>query len=662
MGVDMFERFFGEKGKDKASNPPGKPRLRRPDPSESAQRPHGGLPARRPPEARAQPSPAAPTPVRRTAAQVAERNREAAAQRNMDDDEDYEAGSARKPPQQGMTPLAMRGRRQAGQVSFVPTGAGLNEPDEETLLAINAFAGKVVSANANLNPRQRTYFAAMDNGVWLVAKSDPHSSTVISAKSLVQKSGHRPTTVYHVDLEVIRKIYEAHNKREGIHDVTRDRDVASMQRHVIDLIRGAAAMRCSDIHIIVKQHEAKIRVRTDGVMMNLRELPAAQAFDLCQAAFNMADASDSTYKPMEYQGARITAVKTPNLPDEVQTVRLQFNPLPDGGRYAIMRLLYNQRVGAHEDIDQLGYAEPQIRQIRRMRDLPYGINIISGPTGSGKSTTLQRSLAATLREKRFEVNVVTVEDPPEYEITGAAQLPILNVKTDDERREAFRAAITASLRSDPDIVMIGEIRDGASASLAFQAAMTGHQVWASLHANDAVSVLDRLRDIGVETYKLTDPSLMTGMIGQRLIRRLCDHCKLDWKEGLAQGFLEGERVDAVYTAVGERTAVGKVRFARIGGCPKCSSRGYSGRTVVAETIRPDKKFMDHIAEGRKDMAVAHWLAELNGMSMLEHAMIKMVMSEVDPRDVKDRVGVIDAVDTSRMRWLGQDFKISGIGE
>jgi type II secretory ATPase GspE/PulE/Tfp pilus assembly ATPase PilB-like protein len=235
----------------------------------------------------------------------------------------------------------------------------------------------------------------------------------------------------------------------------------------------------------------------------------------------------------------------------------------------------------------------------------------------------------------------------------------LNVKTDEERREAFRAAIAASLRSDPDIVMIGEIRDGASASLAFQAAMTGHQVWASLHANDAVSVLDRLRDVGVETYKLTDPSLMTGMIGQRLIRRLCDHCKLGWDDGITDPeVFDRERADIVCEAVGEPTARSRIFFAKPGGCKKCGDRGYQGRTVVAETIRPDKIFMDYIADNRKEMAVAHWIETLGGISMLEHAIVKMLMGEVDPRDVKDRVGLIDVADRGRIMKLREDFMIA----
>ena len=579
--------------------------------------------------------------------------------RGIQEDDD-EAAPVRAPVSGGV-------RRMSGVAAPLPAlAAGLREPDEEQLATILEFQGKVVSADVGLfNAKQKMYLAALDNGVLLVAKSEAGSSSVASARQILERQKYRPVKTYHVDLETIRKVNDSYMKRSGHGDASRG-DSAVMQRAVIDLVRTAAQMRCSDIHITVGHHEAKIRVRSDGVMMPLRDLPAPQAFDLCQAAFNMADASDSTYRPMDYQGARITSIKT-TLPEGVQAVRLQFNPLPDGGRYLVMRLLYSQKLGKDDDVNTLGYSGRQVRQIKRMRDKPFGINIISGPTGSGKSTTLQRSLGATLREKRYEVNVITVEDPPEYEIEGAAQLPVTNVKTDEDRREAFRAAITASLRSDPDIVMIGEIRDPASATLAFQAAMTGHQVWASLHANDAVSILDRLRDVEVETYKLTDPSLVTGLIGQRLIRRLCDACRVPWSEGAARKLIDEEAQADIGRVVGDEVLVrNTVFFASPADssakdherCEGCGGRGYTGRSVVAETINPDKRFMELISAEKKDDAVRHWLTELGGMTMLEHAVLRMLMGEVDPRDVKDRVGIIDEVDADRMKAFAKNAKQS----
>lgn len=523
----------------------------------------------------------------------------------------------------------------------------MREPSEEDLQKLLDYTGEIITAEGGameLQPHQRRVAAALANGTLLIAKSEVGSSLVASVKEELKRSSYSPSAIFLVDLETIRTLYESDNRRSG--GQGESGDTARMQRAVIDLIRNAASMRCSDIHITVDRHEALIRVRADGVMMRLRDLPAPAAMDLLQAAFYMADASDAQYKLFEYQGARISSASKFSLPEGVQAVRLQFNPLPDGGRYLIARLLYQQRITGSQDVDTLGYSKHQIEQIKRMRDKPHGIVVISGPTGSGKSTTLQTALQATAREKNYEVNIITVEDPPEYLIRGAAQLPVVNVKTEEERHEAFRAAIAASLRSDPDIIMIGEIRDSASAGLAFQAAMTGHQVWASLHANDAPSILDRLRDNKVETYKLSDPSLVIGLIGQRLVRRLCDDCKLSFAEARERGLLHDDMVDAVKSALPDHFE--GVCVANPEGCESCGGRGNKGRTVVAETILPDLKYME-LAVRSKHEAMVYWRDELSGMTMMEHAGLKMANGLVDPREVAGKVGPIDDLTAGRMQ-------------
>lgn len=539
------------------------------------------------------------------------------------------------------------------EVSFVNAELGRPRVPEETESDdLVGFQGNVLTAPGGpfpLTPRQCQFIAALDNGTLLIASSAISHPAVSSAKSLLKRGNFEASQTFLVEMELIRTIYERFQKRSGSSEYSRD--TATMQRVVLDLIRTAALQKCSDIHIGIGRHEARVRVRSDGVMMPLRELSSTNAQELLIAAFNMADASDSNYRPMESQGARITSLKT-TLPEGVQAVRLQFNPLPDQGRHCVMRLLYSQRKAAHVDVDELGYAQHHIKQIKRMRDKPYGINIISGPTGSGKSTTLQTSLQATIRQKNYEVNVMTVEDPPEYEIRGAIQLPVTNVKTESERNEAFRQTITAALRSDPDILMIGEIRDASSSGLAFQAAMTGHQVWASLHANNAISIIDRLKDLKVEPYKLADCTLLTGLIGQRLVRQLCKHCRMPTAEALEKGVATDDEVRVLRELFGDETVDRKVFFANPQGCAHCRG-GYNGRSVVAETILPDDKFMEHVAKNDKIAASAYWLEHLEGMTMLEHAILKVAAGEVDAKEVSYKVGIVDELDPERVkRFLG----------
>ncbi|EFA7536169.1 DNA-binding protein, partial [Escherichia coli] len=237
------------------------------------------------------------------------------------------------------------------------------------------------------------------------------------------------------------------------------------------------------------------------------------------------------YKVNAYQAARIVSSRSRlSIPDKVQSIRLQYNPLGNGGRYFIARFLYVEKRDISEhtyiELQGLGFHPLQINAFTRLRRLSIGVNIISGPTGSGKSTTLKNMLELLYEEKKKKVNIISIEDPPEYEIEGTAQLPVTNVETEEERGAEYRKAIIAALRSDPDIIMPGEARDAEVISLVFTAAMTGHQVWTSLHANSALAIFDRLKDQGVDDFKLTDPDLLTGLIAQRLVKKLCPDCSL----------------------------------------------------------------------------------------------------------------------------------------
>lgn len=386
-------------------------------------------------------------------------------------------------------------------------------------------------------------------------------------------------------------------------------------------------------------------------MQHLREEHTQWAEKLCVAAFNMSDVSQSSYKPNDYQDARISSTKTP-LPEGVDALRLHYNPLANGGRHMVARLLYKTSAEELEkDIDTLGYADIHVKLIRKMRKFPVGINIISGPTGSGKSTTLQKCLIALMAERHHQINVLTIEDPPEYDIPGSAQIPVMKGGDDDKAKaSAFTQAISAAMRSDPDVIMIGEIRTAASASLAFAAAMTGHQVWGSLHANDALSCLDRLGDMDVDLYKLTDPTLVTGLIAQRLVRRVCPHCSFHYDEALKNGLIDQYMEKNIIDIAGEKY-LKYVRFANPDGCDKCSKTGSIGREVVAECINPSEKIMEFMR--KRDKAAAHkqWLENEKGMTILEHAIQKMVLGYCAPTDVEDRMGSLDLFNIKRLETI-----------
>lgn len=438
----------------------------------------------------------------------------------------------------------------------------------------------------------------------------------------------------HIELVDINKILVAYENVTDIDTIRSRGDEVRMRREVLTLVETMGSRRASDIHIVVYEQSCTVRARIDGMMQLIAEWPPEYGHRFCAAAFTMADAADVNYQPYEYQGARVSNRKDLQLPDGIMSLRLQFNPTVFSGRALIIRLLYNSDEKSAGDIRALGFTAEQLEDFEYLRAKPFGINIVAGPTGHGKSTTLQRNVIAILKENNYNIAFYTVEDPPEYTIPGAVQMPVVNANTAEERSRQFTKAIAAALRSNPDRIMIGEVRDAASAQLAFEAAMTGHQVWTTLHANDAVTIPFRLRDLEVEHYKIGDPELLTGLISQRLMRILCQDC--------CRTVSETELSPAVIARLeAANVPIERLRQRNREGCEKCGKgNGYKGRTVVAEIILPDHKFMEYVNADKKAEAERYWLTNLGGRSMMERTIEMMLQGKVDPLDAERTVGPI----------------------
>ncbi len=508
-------------------------------------------------------------------------------------------------------------------------------PDEILLLVEEAGALLTGPGGAyERRPEQRELMALFENGLFLVSKShmdDPH---VVSFAGLLRRKG-MTINLIPCDIALLTKCYDSGGNNEN-QVMKADDEATSMQREIVRFIAECARLKASDAHVVVSQGSAIVRLRIDGVLKDYVEWRAAYGADFCAAAFAMADASDASYQPYEYQAARISDTSV-RLPGGVQALRLQFNPLSYGGRHMVARFLYRTQ-GVVGDVDTLGYAEKQVVSIKRMRAVPMGINIVAGPTGSGKSTTLQRILSTLMIERRNEIATFTVEDPPEYVIEGAQQMPVTNANTAEERKEKFNAAIRASLRSDPDVIMIGEIRDEESAKLAFEAAMTGHQVWATLHAVDCLTIISRLRDIGVDEFKLYDPAVFTGLVGQRLTRALCDDCKVPFMTARDRGEVDDELWERTLD-IYNRDLEGI--FTEGPGCPKCSGTGVTGRSVVAEVLLPDDGLMELMKQEKKVAARQHWVQNLNGITMMGHGILKIKAGVCSPYEIERMLGPLE---------------------
>lgn len=472
-------------------------------------------------------------------------------------------------------------------------------------------------------PEIQQILCYLDNGVLLVSRSQifsPHVQGFEARLKRLEQEYER----YPVDLKDIAAAYEIGRGRLAMHSPQSDMQVAAK-----NIFTKAVGERASDIHIRVsKKEKTQILFRVHSDLEFKEEHPYDYGVRLCSTIYQaMSDVSDPIFEPMSRQDARISDPK--KIPEGIDGIRIATSPVVDGF-IMILRLLFNDS-SKEIDLGTLGYAARQERTITILKKLPVGINIIAGPTGSGKSTTLQRTLAGIIRESRGKTHVITVEDPPEYPIPGANQTPVTNASTEEERRQAFQNCIKAAMRCDPDVIMIGEIRDIASATLAIEAAMTGHQVWTTVHANNAFGIIDRLENLGVNLELLTDENIITGLICQRLLKVICPSCSKPIAEMMHK--YEPHDIERIMS-------IGSIEAVRVAGdgCKQCNGTGVIGRTVVAETIATSYRLMRQLRERDKMGALETWRTEQGGMTMKDHALLKVSEGKVDPFQAESVVG------------------------
>ncbi len=341
-------------------------------------------------------------------------------------------------------------------------------------------------------------------------------------------------------------------------DLLESDDDAPIIRLINALITEAIKENASDIHVEPFETRLSIRFRVDGVLREVLEPPRQIASLLCSRIKVMAQL-DIAEKRLPQDG-RIS-LKVANRP-----VDIRVSTLPSGhGERVVMRLLDKQ--AGRLDLKHLGMAKKVENKLFSLIQKPHGILLVTGPTGSGKTTTLYALLSAINDAKR---NILTVEDPIEYDLDGIGQTPV-NTKVD----MTFAKGLRAILRQDPDVVMVGEIRDNETAQIAVQASLTGHLVLSTLHTNSAVGAITRLQDMGVEPFLLS--STLLGVVSQRLVRNLCSECRteLTVNENEYSDFaISSDQV--IYQAVG---------------CASCLQTGYKGRSGIYELIEID----DHLS-------------------------------------------------------------------
>ncbi|MCS6831724.1 MAG: ATPase, T2SS/T4P/T4SS family [bacterium] len=385
---------------------------------------------------------------------------------------------------------------------------------------------------------------------------------------------------------------------------------APVVKLVNDILVQAVRMGASDIHFEPKRRGLRLRYRIDGDLVDIRTIPTSMMPAVIARVKVLADLN-LTERRLPQDGRFSFQVQARRIDVRVSTLPNQH------GERVVLRLLNNSQVNYR--LDALGFSEVNIQRFQSLIHQPYGMILITGPTGSGKTTTLY----ATLREiSRAEINIMTCEDPIEYEIEDISQSNV-----NEKVGLTFATQLRSILRQDPDVVLIGEIRDRETAEIACRAALTGHLVFSTLHTNDAASAIPRLIDMGVEPFLIS--SALIGVIGQRLLRRLCASCR---KEDTP--------------AAEEQLAIGKdvARLYRARGCSQCLQRGYKGRIAVHEVLVVNHTIQQLILQRAEAQRIADEAIRTGMVTMQQDALAKALAGVTTLQEVIAKVGLPETKD------------------
>jgi general secretion pathway protein E len=446
----------------------------------------------------------------------------------------------------------------------------------------------------------------------LVATADPENTFALNALAMtagkpiafsigtVSQIEKALDTWFGTDQADAEAVEAAESALEDSEAIDRLRDLASeapVVRYVNLVIQRAVEARASDIHVEPIGADLRIRFRIDGVLQSI-EMPAVRSAAAVVSRIKLMAKMNIAERRLPQDGRIQARIQGAAIDLRVATV-----PIVDG-ESVVLRILDQERVSL--DLDTLGFDADGIEKLQQLIERPHGILLVTGPTGSGKTTTLYALLR---RLNSTERKILTIEDPVEYRLEGINQI---QVKT--QIGLDFSSALRSIVRQDPDVIMVGEMRDLDTARIAIQSALTGHLVLSTLHTNDAGSSITRLLDMGIDDYLVT--SAVNGVIAQRLVRRLCRACRTPYEPSSTLV----ERLGVAHWP--KRSPV--LLYAKRG-CAECEYTGYRGRTVIAELLLLSDRVRAAILSGRDGKAIERLAVEEEGMrSMWSDGMKKAV--------------------------------------
>jgi len=448
---------------------------------------------------------------------------------------------------------------------------------------------------------------AMVDPLDIIAKDDIRITTGLEIEVVIsqQQDIARAINRYYDSTERAERAVEEFRSQAGVVDeeeAEEDADVtnAPMVRLVNTIIAQAVRSKASDIHIEPQEKNVRIRYRIDG---ELREVmsPSKATHSAIVTRIKIMGKMNISEKRIPQDGRVETMI-------EGYPIDMRLSVLPTVyGEKIVIRLL--DRSGLMIRKDELGFSEWNLSQLDRIMKVPEGIILVTGPTGSGKTTTLYTLLKELNKESK---NIITVEDPVEYRLEGINQVQVNN-----KAGLTFANGLRSILRQDPDIIMVGEIRDAETAEIAVRAAITGHIVLSTIHTNDTASTISRLEDMGIESYLVS--SSVVGIIAQRLVKKLCVKCKTIHPASPDELKLLGMPLDAT------------LEISKSKGCNSCGHTGYSGRTAIHEVLVVDREIRNMVVLG-KSVDEVKQRARQKGMTTLNETARELVIKGVTSVD------------------------------
>ncbi|WP_203226057.1 GspE/PulE family protein [Bacillus kwashiorkori] len=420
---------------------------------------------------------------------------------------------------------------------------------------------------------------------------------------------YRTITKYYDLQESMEEIMGEFSPKDTIDEAKVTDEDSPVVRLVNQIIANGLAQRASDIHFDPQETEFRVRYRVDGVLRTERTLPKHMQ-NIIVARIKIMANLNITESRLPQDGRIKTTVNFKPVDIRVSTLPTIF------GEKVVMRIL--DLSNALNNIEKIGFTNDNLVKFQTMLKQPNGIVLITGPTGSGKSSTLYAALNQMNSE---DVNIITVEDPVEYQLEGVNQIQV-----NEDVGLTFANGLRSILRQDPDIVMIGEIRDTETAQIAIRASLTGHLVLSTLHTNSAVAGVTRLIDMGIESYLIS--SSVIGIIAQRLVRKVCRDCGEEVEATEREKDIFAERGLEVHTVM------------RGSGCPSCNNTGYRGRMAIQEVLPINDAIRKLIMTGGSTAEIRQFVQE-NGMKfLLDDGLLKVINGQTTTEEVL-RVASLD---------------------